>query len=121
MSDRERRIDEHRQRVEVEEVAERGKNGNGKRKLLVESPATAVKDWMIGLRQALFDAVTEGDVKEIAQGLVERAKKGDMAATKLVLTYLVGGGGLHLHNHQTIIQPSATSPKAIACQNGKGK
>lgn len=42
------------------------------------------------LRQALLDSVTAADVAEVAQALLARAKQGDVAAAKLLLSYLVG-------------------------------
>jgi hypothetical protein len=42
------------------------------------------------LRKTLFDAVSEDDLRAIAQKLVRRAKRGDVAAAKLLLTYLIG-------------------------------
>jgi hypothetical protein len=96
-----------------------------KNKLLVETPASAVKDWMMGLRQALFDAVSEADVREIAANLVKKAKEGDLSATKLLLTYVVGNGGLSVKN--TIIVQNEeqlaglTSARLKALPNGNGR
>ena len=89
---------------------------NGKKnKLTVDPPSNGVHDWMLGLRAALFDAVTEGDVTEIAKGLVAKAKAGDMAATKLLLTYMCGGG---MQVKQTIIIENADDlPKVMARMN----
>ena len=42
------------------------------------------------LRQALLDSVTEADLAEVAQALLARAKQGDVAAAKLLLSYLIG-------------------------------
>ena len=46
--------------------------------------------WMDRLRAAMFDAVTEGDVREMMANLVAKAKQGDRAAMQLVLSYCVG-------------------------------
>jgi hypothetical protein len=43
-----------------------------------------------GLRMALLAAVTEDDIREIADVLVAQAKDGDKAATKLVFAYTLG-------------------------------
>lgn len=74
---------------------------------------------MAGLRQALFDGVTEADVAEIAQGLVKKAKEGDLAATKLLLSYLVGGvaaggGGTTIKNfgELTLVNEAGRPPKS---------
>src|SRR5207237_3907656 len=42
------------------------------------------------LRQALLDAVSPDDLAAIAQALAQKAKQGDVAAAKVLLTYLVG-------------------------------
>ena len=42
------------------------------------------------LRQALLDAVSPEDLAAIAQALAEKAKRGDVAAAKVLLGYLVG-------------------------------
>jgi len=42
------------------------------------------------LRSALLAAVTEEDLRAIATTLVEQAKKGDLAAVKILLSYTVG-------------------------------
>jgi hypothetical protein len=49
-----------------------------------------IVDWMDRLRAAIFDAVTENDVREIVRGLVEKAKKGDRAAVQTLFTYCIG-------------------------------
>src|ERR1700733_14604051 len=43
-----------------------------------------------GLRKALCNAVTEEDIAEIARGLIQRAKEGDLAAAKMLLSYTIG-------------------------------
>src|SRR5262245_43080787 len=42
------------------------------------------------LRSALFDAVTADDVRRIARRLVRRARAGELAAIKLLFTYILG-------------------------------
>lgn len=49
-----------------------------------ESPAV---EWMQRMRLAFQQAVTEDDMREIAKGLVKRAKEGDRRALDLLLTY----------------------------------
>jgi hypothetical protein len=43
------------------------------------------------LRKALRQAVGEDDVRQIAQAMVQQAKRGDVAAAMLVLGSAVGG------------------------------
>src|SRR5947209_18915993 len=42
------------------------------------------------LRQALYRAVDEKDLETITEALMEKAKAGDVAAAKLVLSYVIG-------------------------------
>ena len=42
------------------------------------------------LRAALYDALAEGDIKDIVRALLGRAKQGDVAAAKLLLSYTLG-------------------------------
>ncbi len=45
---------------------------------------------MARLRSALLDAVGENGLADIVQGMVTAAKGGDVAAAKLLLSYLLG-------------------------------
>lgn len=54
----------------------------------VASPTSA---WVATLRQAMYDAVSEQDMKDIAAGLVKRAKEGDKAALTMLFEYVLGG------------------------------
>jgi hypothetical protein len=62
-----------------------------------------VAQWMARLRAALFEAVTEDDIREIAAGLVRKAKAGDLAAAKLLMTYVLGGGNNVTKVQQAVI------------------
>jgi hypothetical protein len=42
------------------------------------------------LRKAMLDAVTPEDIQRIVQALIDKASKGDVAASKLVLSYTIG-------------------------------
>jgi hypothetical protein len=42
------------------------------------------------LRQALCQRVTEADIEALADQLLERARQGDLAATKLLFAYVIG-------------------------------
>lgn len=46
--------------------------------------------WQEKLRQAIFESVTEEDVKGIVRAQVDKAKAGDKAALKFVMEYIVG-------------------------------
>lgn len=54
-------------------------------------PPTGVGAWAEKLREAAYDAVKEGDVKELIQGMMEKAKGGDLKAAKFVMDFLTGG------------------------------
>lgn len=51
-----------------------------------------VGEWAQRLREAAFNAVSETDMTELMASLLARAKAGDLAAARLVLGYLTGGG-----------------------------
>lgn len=57
--------------------------------------------WAAKLRLACYNAVTEDDMTGVMAAVVKKAKKGDLAAAKLLLDYLAGGrhGGVQ----QTVI------------------
>lgn len=57
-----------------------------------------IQDWQARLRTALFEAVSEDDVREIAEGLVAKAKAGDLSATRMLFNFVMGGSGVHVKN-----------------------
>jgi len=42
------------------------------------------------IRSALLDAVDDGGIDQVAHGLLQAAKAGDVAAAKLLLSYTIG-------------------------------
>lgn len=50
---------------------------------------TEVVSWQTKLRQAMYDAVSETDVKAIVRQQVEAAKAGDKVAIKFVMDYVL--------------------------------
>ena len=68
------------------------------------------------LRQAALEAVSGDDIHEIIEALKEKAKKGDVAASKLLLSYTIGKpttaadpDTLNQHEFQTIVNNHVTS------------
>jgi hypothetical protein len=47
-----------------------------------------IGEWIEKLRMAAMKAVSEEDIREIFQNLAKRAKQGDAAAIKMLMTYL---------------------------------
>lgn len=47
-----------------------------------------IGEWIERLRVAAMKAVSEDDMREIFKNMAERAKKGDQAALKMLMTYL---------------------------------
>lgn len=77
-------------------------------KLLVDSvPPSDVGNWQARLRNALFDAVTETDVTEIAKSLVDKAKGGDLGATRLLFSYVLGGTSVKV-NQAVFLPPNCS-------------
>lgn len=52
---------------------------------------SAVAGWQASLRQAAFNAINADDVRQIVEGMVKKAKEGDVAATKVVFELFLGG------------------------------
>lgn len=50
--------------------------------------------WVMKMRQAAMDAISENDIKAIVQAQVERAKKGDANALKFIFDQVLGGAEL---------------------------
>jgi hypothetical protein len=58
------------------------------------------------LRTALFSAVTADDLRAVVSAMLRRAREGDVAAAKLVLSYVVG--------RPPEIDPEAVDASAVA-------
>jgi hypothetical protein len=76
----------------------------------IETEGNDVRDWMATLRQALFDSVTEADVADIAKGLVDRAKNGDLQATRLLFSYVIGSPTTRINVKNAVITPGTPEP-----------
>jgi len=68
----------------------RGRNnivpGAGEVKLAEEQQTAQAK-----LRTAVFNAISEADVVDVVEGIVEKAKEGDSVALKYLFDYILGG------------------------------
>jgi hypothetical protein len=73
------------------------KSGNGKSVVHVPSHQEVI-DWQAQLRRALFEALDANVIREVVGAMVEKAKKGDIAAARLVLTYAVGNPTVNVKN-----------------------
>jgi hypothetical protein len=82
------------------------------RKTVGPSPVD-VASWMTRLRTALFENVSEDDIAEIARSLVAKAKAGDLAATRLLMSYVMGGAGMNI-KQAVIVQGQPMSPLPAA-------
>lgn len=73
-----------------------------KAKILTNRPAPpsaqAMVSWQAQMRQAMFEALGPDDVRAIVSGLVDKAKKGDLAAARMVLNYAVGSATVNVKN-----------------------
>jgi hypothetical protein len=57
----------------------------------IQRPAIEnVIDWQTRMRMAFIHGLSEADMTDVVRSLVKRAKEGDMAAIRMVLTYAVG-------------------------------
>ena len=72
--------------------------------------------WQARMRTAFFEGVTEDDMREIVQGLVKKAKSGDMSAIRMLLSYGIGSPNVNIKNavvvqgHQQELAPLPTAP-----------
>jgi hypothetical protein len=70
------------------------------------------------LRAAMSGCVKPSDVEEIVKGIVERAKKGEPAAVKLLFDYVVGAKNpptkISIHNHFEDVETGAQAAKALS-------
>ena len=90
-------------------------NGNGQHD-------TGVVAWQENLRQAMYDAVTPGDVKEIVAGLVTRAKAGDAKAIQMVFDYVLAAKSqIKIENSQVVIGRPKGRKKTAALQGTSEK
>lgn len=70
-------------------------------------------EWMARLRAAMFNAVTERDMQELVASLLEKAKKGDLGAARLLLSYVVGSPNLQIENAVVVAGPHAGVPLTL--------
>lgn len=75
------------------------------------------------LRQAIFDAISEQDVKAIITRQVELAKKGDQASLQFVMRYVLGFGSQPVVNQMNVIatDPATAAKIAVAAQKNSRK
>jgi len=55
-------------------------------------PATQadVQSWQARMRAVVLDTIDEGEIREILRAVMAEAKKGDLQAARLILSYAVG-------------------------------
>jgi hypothetical protein len=69
-----------------------------------------IQDWQATLRQALFEALDSDAVRDVVTALVEKAKKGDIQAARLLLTYAVGTPNVSVKNAVIVNGETAALP-----------
>lgn len=79
--------------------------------------------WQLQMRQALFEALDQDAIREVVGALVEKAKKGDIQAARLLLTYAVGSPTVNVKNAVFVDGQRTPLPspptKALPRTNGK--
>src|ERR1044072_4028692 len=72
------------------------------------------------LRQAMLDAVSDDDIKDVVNALKEQARRGDVAAIRLLLSYSIGKpteapnpDTLDLHEMDIIIKNHQVDPRHL--------
>ena len=81
-----------------------------------ESPTA---EWMQRMRIAFQGAVSEDDMREIAQELVKRAKGGDRRALEMLLTYAMPVPKEPTRHERLSAHLNATVPARRGLPNGK--
>jgi hypothetical protein len=81
-----------------------------KNSLVRTPPATGVPAWIDSLREAMFDAIKEEDIRQMMQTIVEKAKAGDAQSQKMVFEYVLGGGVKKIVNNNLIVPPAEAEP-----------
>lgn len=65
------------------------------------------------MRQAVFEALDEDAIRDVIGGMVEKAKKGDVGAARLLLNYAVGNPTVQVKN-AVIMQGDPSRPLPAA-------
>jgi hypothetical protein len=63
---------------------------NGQARDLVHATPMDVNSWQARMRAAVLQSVGTDDIRDIMAAIVQKAKKGDLQAARLVLSYAVG-------------------------------
>lgn len=71
-------------------------------------------DWQTRMRTAFFEAVSEDDMRQIVESLVAKAKAGDMAAIRMLLSYGIGSPTVKVQNAVIMNDPKPLAPLPIA-------
>ena len=81
----------------------------------VEAPAReAFTDWQARMRRAFFEAVSEDDMREIVEGLVKKAKSGDLAAIRMLMSYGIGSPNVQVKNAVIVQEGGRLAPLPAA-------
>jgi streptomycin 6-kinase len=72
-----------------------------------------VGSWQASMRAALFDGVTEGDVTEIVQSVVKKAKAGDIKAADFLFRWTIGQQATVAIDARQIVVNQALPERAI--------
>jgi len=78
-------------------------------------------NWQAGLRAAMVNSITAEDVKEIMAKQVERAKAGDQAAIKFIMTQALGVGTPIIVKQTNLITDVETAAKIARESQSQGR
>lgn len=81
-----------------------------KKPLLMKTESPTVGEWQASMRAAFVEGVSADDMRQIAKGLVERAKKGDRNATDLLFRYVLGDPKVTVQNAVMMTAPTGARP-----------
>jgi hypothetical protein len=69
--------------------------------------------WQDRMRQSFFEGVGVDDMREIVAGLVEKAKKGDLAAVKILLAYGIGSPNVSVTATNAVVAVGGREPAPL--------
>ena len=76
-----------------------------------EAEVDVATAWQSKLRKAVFDGVSEADIKEIVANQIKAAKAGDRHAIKWVTEYILGGKGPQVSINRSVFVDARRRPK----------
>jgi hypothetical protein len=82
--------------------------------------ATDVASWQMQMRSAMFESLDPDAIRAIVAGLVSKAKAGDMAAARLILSYAVGSPVVQVNHAHGVVPGPTDGPAPLPTRPSEG-